>query len=53
MIFMIAIVQDAVFSHPTKNQAARGGNIIYSMLQFRRLEQREELKPVSVQCRCN
>jgi len=37
---------DAVFQHPTKNPAARGGNIIYSMLQFRRLEQREELKPI-------
>lgn len=37
---------DAVFKHPTKIQAARGGNVIYAMLQFRRLEQREELKPI-------
>ena len=46
-VCMLNGMQDAVFKHPTKIQAARGGNVIYAMLQFRRLEQREELKPVS------
>ncbi|KAL3883613.1 hypothetical protein ACJMK2_029858 [Sinanodonta woodiana] len=37
---------DAVLVHPTKIQAARAGNIVYCMLQYRRELDREELNPL-------
>ncbi|ELT88002.1 hypothetical protein CAPTEDRAFT_178036 [Capitella teleta] len=37
---------DAVLRHATTNQAARAANIIYAMLQFRRLIDREDLGPI-------
>jgi len=37
---------DAVLRHPTKIQAARAANVVYSMLQFRRSEDREEMSPI-------
>lgn len=35
--------------HPTTVQVARAANIVYAMLQFRRLMDREDLAPVSHQ----
>lgn len=46
---IIALQQDAVMRHPTTIQAARAANVIYCMLQYRRLLDREELEPVSMQ----
>lgn len=40
---------DAIFSHPTTNQAARAGYVCYSLLQFRRTVDRQELEPIMVQ----
>lgn len=37
---------DAVLMHATTNQAARAAMVIYSVLQFRRLIERQELEPV-------
>ncbi|XP_078582243.1 carnitine O-palmitoyltransferase 1, liver isoform-like isoform X2 [Branchiostoma floridae x Branchiostoma japonicum] len=39
---------DAIFVHPTQNQAARAANVIYSMLLFRRQVAREEVRPILV-----
>lgn len=41
------VSQDAVMQQPTTIQAARAANIVYAMLQFRRVMDREELQPVS------
>ena len=38
---------DAILRHPTKNQAARGANVTYACLMFRRAIDRQELEPVS------
>ncbi|XP_066905403.1 carnitine O-palmitoyltransferase 1, muscle isoform isoform X2 [Halyomorpha halys] len=40
---------DTLFMHPTTNQAARAAVVIYSMLQFRRLIERQELEPIMLQ----
>ncbi|XP_056631727.1 carnitine O-palmitoyltransferase 1, muscle isoform [Diorhabda sublineata] len=40
---------DALLFHPTKIQAARAGSVIYSLLVFRRLVERQELEPILVQ----
>ena len=45
---IITIQQDAVMRHPTTIQAARAANVIYCMLQYRRLLDREDLEPVSM-----
>lgn len=37
---------DAIFMHLTHNQAARAANVIYLLLCFRRLVERQELEPV-------
>ncbi|CAH1800298.1 unnamed protein product [Owenia fusiformis] len=39
---------DAVFIHPTTVQVARAANVIYTFLSFRRLQDREELKPIQL-----
>lgn len=39
---------DAIFMHPTRNQAARAASIIHILLYFRRLVERQELEPVSL-----
>lgn len=38
---------DTVFMHHTTSQAARAATIIYTILQFRRLIERQEVEPVS------
>lgn len=40
---------DAIFMHPTRNQAARAASIIHILLQFRRCVERQELEPIMVQ----
>lgn len=40
---------DAIVKHPTKNQAARAASVISACLRFRRLVDRQELKPLLIQ----
>lgn len=40
---------DAIFAHPTKNQAARAASVCHLLLQFRRVVDRQELEPIMVQ----
>lgn len=40
---------DAIFTHPTKNQAARAASVCHLLLQFRRSIDRQELEPIMVQ----
>lgn len=40
---------DAIFTHPTKNQAARAASVCHLLLQFRRMVDRQELEPIMVQ----
>lgn len=40
---------DAIFAHPTTNQAARAANVCHLLLQFRRVVDRQELEPIMVQ----
>lgn len=40
---------DAIFAHPTKNQAARAASVCHLLLQFRRTVDRQELEPIMVQ----
>ncbi|KAI4470725.1 carnitine o-acyltransferase [Holotrichia oblita] len=40
---------DAIIKHPTKNQAARAASVISACLRFRRLVDRQELKPLLIQ----
>lgn len=40
---------DAIFAHPTKNQAARAANVCHLLLQFRRTVDHQELEPILVQ----
>lgn len=40
---------DAIFTHPTKIQAARAASICHLLLQFRRSIDRQELEPIMVQ----
>jgi carnitine O-palmitoyltransferase 1, liver isoform len=40
---------DAIFTHPTKNQAARAASVCNLLLQFRRSIDRQELEPIMVQ----
>ncbi|XP_075167500.1 carnitine O-palmitoyltransferase whd isoform X1 [Haematobia irritans] len=40
---------DAIFMDLTHNQAARAANVIYLLLSFRRLIERQELQPIMVQ----
>uniref|UniRef100_A0A146KJV7 carnitine O-palmitoyltransferase n=1 Tax=Lygus hesperus TaxID=30085 RepID=A0A146KJV7_LYGHE len=40
---------DALFMHPTSNQAARAAVAINTVLQFRRLIERQELEPIMLQ----
>lgn len=40
---------DAIFMHPTTNQAARAASIINSCLTYRRLIERQELEPILIQ----
>lgn len=41
---------DAILPPPTSIQAARAGNVVYSMLKYRRNLDREELAPVQYSC---
>lgn len=40
---------DAIFTQPTKNQAARAASVCNLLLQFRRTVDRQELQPIMVQ----
>ncbi|XP_044734415.1 carnitine O-palmitoyltransferase 1, liver isoform isoform X2 [Chrysoperla carnea] len=40
---------DAVFMHPSTNQAARAASFINSCLNYRRLIERQELQPIMIQ----
>jgi len=40
---------DAIFMHPTNNQAARAASVVQLLLNFRRQVERQELEPVMVQ----
>lgn len=40
---------DALFKHPTKNQAARAAFVTSTLLQIRRQIDRQELEPIMVQ----
>ncbi|XP_014093291.2 carnitine O-palmitoyltransferase 1, liver isoform isoform X2 [Bactrocera oleae] len=40
---------DAIFMNLTNNQAARAANVVYLLLGFRRLIERQELQPIMVQ----
>ncbi|KAG5684914.1 hypothetical protein PVAND_014123 [Polypedilum vanderplanki] len=40
---------DAIFTHPSKIQAARAGSVVNLLLQFRRSIDRQELEPIMVQ----
>lgn len=40
---------DAIFTHPSKNQAARAASVCHLLLQFRRSIDRQELEPIMVQ----
>lgn len=43
---MLICVQDLLYVTPTHRQAARAGNIVHAMLQYRRKLERGELAPV-------
>lgn len=40
---------DAIFTLPTKNQAARAASVCHQLLQFRRAVDRQDLEPIMVQ----
>lgn len=40
---------DAIFTQPTKNQAARAASVCHLLLQFRRNVDRQELEPILIQ----
>ncbi|XP_070536281.1 carnitine O-palmitoyltransferase 1, liver isoform-like [Ptychodera flava] len=39
---------DAIFSKPTHIQAARAGNVVYTMLRFRQMLDRQQIKPLTL-----
>ena len=38
---------DAILDNPTNIQASRAANVVYSMLQYRRKIEHEQIEPVS------
>lgn len=51
-IFVVDVfcVQDLLYMTPTHRQAARAGNVVHAMLQYRRKLERGEHAPVMSAC---